>query len=77
MPEYLTVAEVAERLGCSRRTVGRAATSQKVGIVAGGRVVAIPAAAVEGIANSLHGYQGNPNWVSQKTKDERQKRKVS
>lgn len=77
MQEYLTVAEAAERLGCSRRTAGRAAASHKVGIVAGGRVVAIPLNEIERLASALHWGPGNPNWVSDKTKDERRKRRVS
>lgn len=75
MTNYLTVAEVAEILGCSRRTAGRAAASQKVGIVAGGRVVAVPEDAVKAIADAIHWFPGNPNWVSEQGKAERQKRR--
>lgn len=75
--KYLTVSEVAKRLGCSQRTAGRAAASSGVGIVAGGRVVAIRAADIETLKASVHWGPGNPNWVSQETKDGRRSRALS
>ena len=38
---YLTATEVAKRLGCSTNSVGRAAREAGVGVLAGGRIVAV------------------------------------
>lgn len=71
MSEYLTVSEVAKRLGCSHRAVGRAALRHRLGIIAGGRVVAIPVESVAKIKASLHWTAGNPNWVAKERRPRR------
>lgn len=69
--EYLTVSEVARRLDCSHRSVGRAAAKHGLGIVAGGRVVAIPAANVPRVKDFIHETSGNPNWIAKAGKRKR------
>lgn len=62
--DCLTAREVADRLGCSDNSVGRAARAKSLGVYAGGKLVGIVADDVPAIAEALHSRPGNPNWVS-------------
>ena len=63
---YLTATEVAKRLGCSTNSVGRAAREAGVGVLAGGRIVAVAPEDVSKLSRLIHATPGNPVWIAAK-----------
>ena len=63
---YLSAAEVAKRLGCSPNSISRAAKSAGVGVIAGGRLVAIAPDDVSKVSAFVHATPGNPVWIAGK-----------
>lgn len=68
MTEYLTASEAARQLGVSVNSIGRAAREKRLGIFAGGRLVAVAPADLSKLKASVHATPGNPNWIAARGK---------
>lgn len=68
MIEYLTASEAARELGVSVNSIGRAAREKRIGIFAGGRLVAIAPGDLPAIKTAMHATPGNPNWIAARGK---------
>ena len=58
--KMFSVAEVARDVGLTRQAVSRVARQIQVGVVAGGRLVAIPKEDLKKLKGSLHSRPGKP-----------------
>lgn len=67
--DLLSPSEVAELLGVSVQTVGRASKRGGLGIrLKSGRLVAVKYGDVRGIRESMRGEVGNPDWIAARGK---------
>lgn len=69
MATYLSPAEAGKLLGCSARSVARAAKTMGLGVVAGGRFVAITPRDAMKLKGRIHTTPGNPDWIRQAAKN--------
>ena len=61
---YYSTRQAAERLGCSAKTISRAAKKTGRGIYfIGGRLAALSPADLAALKPHIHETSGNPNWI--------------
>lgn len=67
---YLSSHEAAEKLGCSVKTVTRAARRAGVGVYVhgGGRLAALHPADLAKMRSHIYGEAGNPVWIATRGK---------
>lgn len=75
---YLTSHEAAEKLGCSVKTVTRAARRAGVGVfVHGGvRLAALHPGDLAKMKSHIHETSGNPVWIAAKAKQPRPRKRA-
>lgn len=62
---YYSTRQAAEKLGCSAKTVARAAKKGGVGIYfVGGRLAALAPADLARLRPLIHETSGNPQWIA-------------
>jgi excisionase family DNA binding protein len=62
---YYSTRQAAERLGCSAKTISRAAKKAGVGIhFIGGRLAALAPADLLALKTHIHETSGNPDWIA-------------
>jgi excisionase family DNA binding protein len=62
---YYSTRQAAERLGCSAKTISRAAKKAGVGIhFIGGRLAALAPADLLALKPHIHETSGNPDWIA-------------
>ena len=67
---YLTSSEAAEKLGCSVKTVTRAARRAGVGVFVhgGNRLAALHPSDLTRMKSVIHESSGNPDWIATRGK---------
>lgn len=66
---YYSTRQAAERLGCSAKTISRAAKKSGRGIYfIGGRLAALSPADLAALKPHIHETSGNPNWIAARGK---------
>lgn len=67
---YLTSHEAAEKLGCSVKTITRAARRAGVGVFVhgGNRLAALHPADLTKMRSVIHPTSGNPDWIAARGK---------
>jgi hypothetical protein len=72
---YYSTQQAADKLGCSTRTISRAAQKLNVGIhLVTGRLVALSPVDLKAMRSVIHSTSGNPNWIAAASKRQRRKR---
>ena len=63
---YLTSSEAAEKLGCSVKTVTRAARRAGIGVFVhgGNRLAALHPSDLTRMRSVIHATSGNPDWIA-------------
>ena len=62
---YYSTRQAAAKLGCSAKTISRAAEKANVGIrFIGGRLAALAPADLAALRSMIHETSGNPNWIA-------------
>jgi len=62
---YYSTRQAAEKLGCSAKTISRAAKRSGIGIYyVGGRLAALAPADLTALKPLIHETSGNPNWIA-------------
>lgn len=64
--QYLSPAEAAKLIGCSRRTVCRVGKAAGIGVQAGGRLVAFAPEDTDKLRGLVHATSGNPVWIAKR-----------
>jgi hypothetical protein len=73
---YFTSSEAAERLGCSVKTVTRAARRAGIGVFVhgGNRLAALHPSDLKRMQAVIHATSGNPDWIAA-AKDKKPKKR--
>lgn len=75
---FYSTREAAEMLGCSPRTVSRAAKRAKIGLTyASGRMAALAKADIDRLKGHIHESSGNPNWIAAAKKKKKRSKKAA
>jgi hypothetical protein len=63
---YLTSSEAAEKLGCSVKTITRAARRAGIGVFVhgGNRLAALHPSDLTRMRSVIHATSGNPDWIA-------------
>lgn len=62
---YYSTRQAAEKLGCSQKTISRAARRAGVGVYfIGGRLAALAPADLVSLKTVIHETSGNPDWIA-------------
>jgi transposase len=71
---YYSTRQAAEKLGCSAKTISRAAKKANVGIhFVGGRLAALAPADLSALRPFIHETSGNPDWIAAAKKPRRKR----
>ena len=71
---YYSTRQAAEKLGCSAKTISRAAKKAKVGIhFVGGRLAALAPSDLTALQPFIHETSGNPDWIAAAKKPRRRR----
>lgn len=62
---YYSTRQAAAKLGCSEKTISRAARRSGIGIYfIGGRLAALAPTDLTALRSVIHETSGNPNWIA-------------